>query len=99
MMEWTQEQGTASAALALAKVRAWTRWLTAVERRRMPRFTRRETRRRAGASADGSRRRAGGARHRGRQSSRHTAGQTDAREHPRGAANADHGRPPGDVHG
>ena len=63
MMEWTQEQGTASAALALAKVRAWTRWLTAVERRRMPRFTRREARRRAGASADGSRRRAGGARH------------------------------------
>ena len=35
MMEWTQEQGTASAALALAKVRAWTRWLTAVERRCM----------------------------------------------------------------
>jgi SRSO17 transposase len=48
-MEWTQEQGPASAELALETVRAWTLWLTEVERRLMPRFPRREARRRAWA--------------------------------------------------
>jgi hypothetical protein len=35
-MEWQQEQGMAPAALALATVRAWTLWVTEVERWRMP---------------------------------------------------------------
>ena len=52
-MEWTQEQGPASAELALETVRAWTLWLTEVERRLMPRFPRREARRRAWAYSRG----------------------------------------------
>jgi hypothetical protein len=52
-MEWMQEQGTGSAALALETVREWTLWLTAVERWRMPHFARREARHRAWASSRG----------------------------------------------
>jgi SRSO17 transposase len=48
-MEWTQEQGPASAELALETVRAWTLWLTEVERRLMPHFARREARHRVWA--------------------------------------------------
>lgn len=40
-MEWTQEQGPAGTALVLETVRAWTLWLTEVERRLMPHFARR----------------------------------------------------------
>jgi SRSO17 transposase len=52
-MEWQQAQTTAPPALALATVRAWTLWLTEVERGRMPHLTRREARRRAWASSRG----------------------------------------------
>jgi hypothetical protein len=52
-MEWMQEQGTASAALALETVRAWTLWLTEVERWLLPHFARREARHRAWASLRG----------------------------------------------
>src|SRR4029453_7646001 len=52
-MEWTQEQGTVSAELALETVREWTLELTKVERWLMPHFTRREARRRAWASIRG----------------------------------------------
>src|SRR5215211_14057 len=48
-MEWTQEQGTVSAELALETVRAWMLELTKVERWLMPHFPRREARRRAWA--------------------------------------------------
>jgi len=48
-MELTQEQGTASAELALETVREWTLWLTEVERRLLPHFPRRDARRRAWA--------------------------------------------------
>ena len=48
-MEWTQEQGTAATELALETVREWTLWLTEVERRLMPHFSRREARHRAWA--------------------------------------------------
>ena len=48
-MEWTQEQGTVSAELALETVREWTLELTKVERWLMPHFPRREARRRAWA--------------------------------------------------
>jgi len=48
-MEWTQEQGTVSAELALETVREWTLWLTEVERWLMPHFPRREARHRAWA--------------------------------------------------
>ena len=41
-MEWTQEQGTAGTELVMETVRAWTLWLTAVERRLLPHFARRE---------------------------------------------------------
>ena len=52
-MEWTQEQGTVSAELALETVREWTLELTKVERWLMPHFPRREARRRAWASIRG----------------------------------------------
>ena len=52
-MEWTQEQGTVSAELALETVREWTLDLTKVERGLMPHFPRREARRRAWASLRG----------------------------------------------
>jgi SRSO17 transposase len=52
-MEWTQEQGPASAALALETGRAWTLWLTEVERRLMPHLARREARHRVWASIRG----------------------------------------------
>ena len=48
-MEWKQEQYRASTPLALETVREWPIWLTEVERRIMPRFARREARRRAWA--------------------------------------------------
>ena len=48
-MEWMQEQGTASAVLALETVREWTLWLTEVERWLLPHFARREARHRAWA--------------------------------------------------
>lgn len=48
-MEWRQEQGTASAALALETVREWTLWLPEVERWLLPHFARREARHRAWA--------------------------------------------------
>src|SRR5262249_56887061 len=48
-MEWMQEQGTVSAERALETVRAWTLWLTEVERWLMPHFARREARHRAWA--------------------------------------------------
>lgn len=49
--------------------------------------------------ADGSRRRASGPRRCGRQPPRHEARQADDCEHPGGAAEANRGRSPGDVHG
>ena len=49
-MEWTQDQGTGSADLALETVRAWTRWLTEVERWLLPHLPRREAPHRAWAS-------------------------------------------------
>ena len=52
-MELRQEQCTAPADLALETVRAWPLWLTEVERRLMPHFPRRDTRRRAWASLRG----------------------------------------------
>jgi len=52
-MELRQEQCTAPADLALETVRAWPLWLTEVERRLMPHFPRRDTRRRAWASIRG----------------------------------------------
>lgn len=52
-MELQQEQGMAPADLALETVRAWTLWLTEVERWRMPHFARREARRHAWASIRG----------------------------------------------
>ena len=52
-MEWTPEQGTVSAALALETVREWTLELTEVERWLLPHFPRREARRRAWASSRG----------------------------------------------
>jgi SRSO17 transposase len=52
-MEWRQEQGTASAALALETVREWTLWLTEVEQWLLPHFARREARHRAWASIRG----------------------------------------------
>src|SRR5499426_1978362 len=48
-MELRQEQGTVPTDLALETVRAWTLWLTEVERHIMPHFPRREARRRAWA--------------------------------------------------
>jgi SRSO17 transposase len=48
-MELRQEQGTVPTDLALETVRAWTLWLTEVERQIMPHFPRREARRRAWA--------------------------------------------------
>ena len=48
-MEWMQEQGAVSAALALETVREWTLWLTEVERWLMPHFARREAQHRAWA--------------------------------------------------
>jgi hypothetical protein len=48
-MEWRQEQGTVSAALALETGREWTLWLTEVERWLMQHFTHREARHRAWA--------------------------------------------------
>ena len=48
-MELRQEQCTAPAGLALETVRAWTLWLTEVERWLMPHFPRRDARRRAWA--------------------------------------------------
>src|SRR5262245_56413434 len=48
-MEWRQEQGTVPTDLALETVRAWTLWLTEVERHILPHFPRREARRRAWA--------------------------------------------------
>ena len=48
-MEWTQEQGTAGTELGLETVRAWTLWLTEVERRLMPHFARREAQHRVWA--------------------------------------------------
>jgi len=52
-MEWTQDQGTGSADLALETVRAWTRWLTEVERWLLPPLPRREAPHRAWASLRG----------------------------------------------
>jgi hypothetical protein len=52
-MEWLQEQGTASTALALETVRAWTLWLTEVARWLLPHCARREARHRAWASLRG----------------------------------------------
>jgi SRSO17 transposase len=48
-MELRQEWGTAPTDLALETVREWTLWLTEVERHILPRFPRREARRRAWA--------------------------------------------------
>ena len=48
-MEVRQEQSRAPADLVLETVREWTLWLTEVERRLMPHFTRREARHRAWA--------------------------------------------------
>ena len=48
-MELRQAQGTVPTDLAVETVRAWTLWLTAVERHILPPFPRREARRRAGA--------------------------------------------------
>src|SRR5262245_49882474 len=52
-MEWTQEQGTISAELALETVREWTLALTQVERWLMPHVPRREARRRTWANIRG----------------------------------------------
>jgi hypothetical protein len=52
-MEWRQEQGPVAAALALATVRAWTRWLTEGERGRLPHCARRAAQHRAWASIGG----------------------------------------------
>ena len=52
-MELQQGQNTAPTDLALETVRAWTLWLTAVERWLMPPFPRREARHRAWASLRG----------------------------------------------
>ena len=52
-MELRQEQCTAPADLGLETVREWPLWLTEVERRLMPHFSRREARRRAWASIRG----------------------------------------------
>ena len=54
-MESLQEQGLAPDDLALETVRAWTRWLTEVERWLMPHVARREARRHAWASLRGLR--------------------------------------------
>jgi len=51
--EWTQEQGTPPAALALETVQAWALWFTAVARRLRPHLPRHEARRRAWASLRG----------------------------------------------
>lgn len=48
-MELRQERCTAPPDLALETVREWTLWLTEVERHILPRFPRREARRRAWA--------------------------------------------------
>ena len=48
-MELRQERCTAPSDLALETVREWTLWLTEVERYMLPRFPRREARRRAWA--------------------------------------------------
>ena len=48
-MELRQERGTAPSDLARETVREWTLWLTEVERHILPRFPRREARRRAWA--------------------------------------------------
>jgi len=52
-MELRQERCTAPTDLARETVRAWTLGLTEVERHRLPRFARREARRRAWASIRG----------------------------------------------
>ena len=52
-MELLQEKCAAPTDLALETVRAWALWLTEVERRLMPHFTRREARHRAWASIRG----------------------------------------------
>jgi len=62
-MELPPERGTAPPALALETVRAGTLGLTEVERPLLPRWPRRDTRRRAGASLRGWRR--PGERHQG----------------------------------
>jgi hypothetical protein len=49
IMELPQAQDTTPAALGLETVRAWTRWLTEVERWLMPHFARRAARHRAWA--------------------------------------------------
>jgi hypothetical protein len=48
-MELLQEKCAAPTDLALETVREWALWLTEVERRLMPHFTRREARHRAWA--------------------------------------------------
>ncbi len=52
-MELQQELSTSPTDVALETVRAGAVWQTAVERRRMPRFARREARRQAWASLRG----------------------------------------------
>ena len=52
-MELLQEKGAAPTDLALETVREWALWLTEVERRLMPHFTRREARHRAWAYIHG----------------------------------------------
>ena len=52
-MELRQELSPPPADVALETVRAWAVWQTEVERRIMPRFARREARRRAWASLRG----------------------------------------------
>ena len=52
-MELRPELSTPPTDLALETVRAWAVWQTEVERRIMPRFARREARRRAWASLRG----------------------------------------------
>jgi len=54
-MELSQEQGMFPGDVALETVRAWTLWLTEVERRLGAPFARREARRHAGASLRGLR--------------------------------------------